>query len=112
MIPARTSAARSVVGGRPRRSTPTEMLTEAAARYGKTRRGMRARLDAAGVAPRRTGRYLVAEVDAALKKPEHTPGAHLPDAEGRVACGPCWAIAVITRGRVTTCRWCRGSASW
>jgi len=44
--------------------------------------------------------------------PARPVNAHLADAEGRVACGPCWSIAVITRGRVTTCRWCRGSASW
>lgn len=32
--------------------------------------------------------------------------ARVPDEEGNVGCGRCWAMSVITMGRVVVCRWC------
>lgn len=44
--------------------------------------------------------------------PARPADAHVPDAEGNVACGACWSIATLTRGRVIVCRWCKGAESW
>lgn len=37
---------------------------------------------------------------------------HVPDASGAVGCETCWSIAFLTRGRITTCRWCAGRSTW
>ena len=116
----RTSAAGSVRAPPP--STPstvaTETLTGAASRHGMHRKAMRVTLASAGVSARWCGRYRVEDVDAAVARRSAPPSSttagvpHVPDDAGRVACGPCWSIAVSTRGRVAVCRWCRESASW
>jgi hypothetical protein len=114
----------------------TESLTSAARRYGRSTTCVSEVLQAAGVY-RRDGsnrgkgglQLRVADVDRAMRahlravakplapavadvNPERPVDAHVPDAEGNVACGTCWAISFLTRGRIRVCRWCRGSASW
>jgi hypothetical protein len=114
----------------------TESLTSAARRYGRSTTCVSEVLQAAGVY-RRDGnnrgkgglQLRVADVDRAMRAhlravakpaaaavadvaPERSDDAHVPDAEGNVGCSTCWAIAFLTSGRLTRCRWCRGSASW
>lgn len=107
--PQRVSARRSVVAVE---AGPTfqrgETLGAAARRHGMRRESMGGLLRAAGVVGRR---YDPAQVNAAVEARHQAPAAaglapHEPDADGNVSCGPCWAIATVTRGRVTRCRWC------
>ena len=116
--PQRVSARRSVVVAV--EAGPTflrgETLGDAARRHGMQRGGMGGLLRAAGVQPV-GGRYVPAEVNAAVETRHQAPARaelepHQPDADGNVACGSCWSIAAITEGRVTRCRWCAPAAGW
>jgi hypothetical protein len=109
----------------------TESLTAAARRYGRSTTCVSEVLQAAGVYQRdgnnrgKGGLQLrVADVDRAMQAhlrtvakptvaaveavaPVRPVDAHVPDAEGRVGCGACWAMAWLSRHRVVVCRWCR-----
>ncbi len=96
----------------------SEILTEAGVyqRVGSNRGkgGLRlpvADVDRAMAAHRRAMERPSAPADEP-PKPAPVPDAHVPDAEGNVACESCWSIAFLTRGRITACRWCRGTARW
>lgn len=120
-------------------TSPTESLASASRRWGRSATHVARVLAAAGVYKSGRGnlgrgplRLRVEDVDRAMRAAGTTPrgpgrpappptteapalptvDAHVPDADGNVACATCWAIATLTRGRVTRCRWCRGAETW
>lgn len=97
-------------------------LAELAERHGLTHAALKALLGAAGVRARKRGGYLFEVADAAVEsekarrlaaalptaRPNLAP--HEADADGRVGCATCWAMAALSKGRVIVCRWCAAAA--
>lgn len=116
IAPDRVSPHRFVVAARPGPAPARrESINAAAARFGMGPGALASLLDAAGVDRCHPGGVEVSAVAAAVEARQRAAAddrAHVPDAEGAVACGACWSIAAITNGRQTRCRWCSPTGGW